>query len=105
MLVGRAYAQQTVPYRSRLYLGVSLCDVTTRVLDLLLGPEGPDVLAAAVAGYGCRLEDLRPAEVNVDPSGAAIVMYVARVRRADDTCTTELLGATTGSLIPAGAAV
>jgi Phosphotransferase enzyme family len=79
--------------------------VATRALDLLLGPEGPNVLAAAVAEYGCRLEDLRPAEVNVDPSGAAIVMYVAGVRRADGTCTTEFLGATTGSRIPAGAAV
>ena len=79
--------------------------MSTQALDLLLGPEGPNVLAAAVAEYGCRLEDLRPAEVNVDPSGAAIVMYVAAVRRADGACTTEFLGATTGSRIPAGAAV
>jgi streptomycin 6-kinase len=84
---------------------VSLGDVAMPALELLLGPEGPNVLAAAVAEYGCRLEDLRAAEVNVDPSGAAIVMYVAGVRRADGTCTTELLGATTGSRIPAGAAV
>jgi hypothetical protein len=76
------------------------------VLDLLLGPEAPNVLSAAVAEYGCRLEDLRAAEVNVDPSGAAVVvMYVAEVRRADGTCTTEFLGATTGSRIPSGAAV
>ena len=34
-----------------------------------------------------------------------VVMYVAGVRRADGTCTTEFLGATTGSRIPAGAAV
>ena len=79
--------------------------MATPVLELLLGPEGTNVLAAAVAEYGCRLEDLRPAEVNVDPSGAAIVMYEAGVRRADGTCTPELLGATTGSRIPAGAAV
>ena len=75
------------------------------VLDLLLGPEGPNVLGAAVAEYGCRLEELHPAEVNVDPSGAAIVMYVGRVCRPDGTSTTEFLGATTGSRIPAGAAV
>jgi Phosphotransferase enzyme family len=79
--------------------------VATPVLDLLLGPEAPNVLAAAVAEYGCRLKDLRPAEVNMDPSGAGIVMYLAGVRRADGTCTTEFLGATTGSRIPAGAAV
>jgi hypothetical protein len=79
--------------------------VATPALDLLLGTEGTNVLAAAVAEYDCRLEDLRPAEVNVDPSGAAIVMYVAVVRRADGSCTTEFLGATTGSRIPAGAAV
>ena len=86
--------------------GVTLGDVATPALDLLLGPEAPNVLSAAVAEYGCRLEDLRTAEVNVDPSGAAVVvMYVAGVRRADGTCTTEFLGATTGSRIPAGAAV
>ena len=74
-------------------------------LDLLLGPEGPNVLAAAIAEYDCQLEDLRAAEVNVDPSGAAIVAYVAGVRRADGTVTTEFLGATTGKRIPPGAAV
>jgi hypothetical protein len=80
--------------------------VATPALDLLLGPEAPNVLAAAIAEYGCRLEDLRAAEVNVEPSGVAVVvMYVAGVRRADGTCTTEFLGATTGSRIPAGAAV
>ena len=85
---------------------VTLGDVATPALDLLLGPEAPNVLSAAVAEYGCRLEDLRAAEVNVDPSGAAVVvMYVAGVRRADGTCTTEFLGATTGSRIPAGAAI
>ena len=74
-------------------------------LDLLLGPEAPSVLGAAVVEYGCRLEDLRAAEVNVKPSGAVVVMYVAGVRRADRTCTTEFLGATTESPVPAGAAV
>jgi hypothetical protein len=64
------------------------------------------VLAAAVAEYGCGLEDLRAAEVSVEPSGVAVVVtYVAVVRRADGTCTTEYLGATTGPRIPAGAAV
>ncbi len=63
------------------------------------------MLSAAVAEYGCVLEDLRAAEVNVHPSGAAIVLYVAGVRRDDGTCTTEFLGATTGSRIPAGAAL
>jgi hypothetical protein len=87
------------------YRRFSLSDVATPALDLLLGTEGTNVLAAAVAEYDCRLEDLRPAEVNVDPSGAAIVMYVAVVRRADGSCTTEFIGATTGSRIPGGAAV
>lgn len=79
--------------------------MATAALDLLLGPEGPNVLAAAVAEYDCQLEDLRAAEVNVDPSGAAIVTYVADVRRADSTVTTEFLGATTGKRIPEGATV
>ena len=79
--------------------------MATPALDLLLGPEAPNVLSAAVAEYGCQLEDLRAADVNVDPSGAVVVMYAAGVRRADGTCTTEFLGATTGSRIPAGAAV
>ena len=85
--------------------GVTLGDVATQALDLLLGPEAANVLSAAVAEYGCRLEDLRAADVNVDPSGAAVVMYVTGVRRADGTCSTEFLGATTGSRIPVGAAV
>jgi hypothetical protein len=71
----------------------------------LLGPEASNVLSAVVAEYDCVLEDMRAAEVNVHPSGAAIVMYVAEVRRDDGHCTTEFLGATTGSRIPAGAAV
>jgi Phosphotransferase enzyme family len=80
--------------------------VATPALDLLLGPEAANVLSAAVAEYGCRLEDLRAADVDVDPTGAAVVvMYEAGVRRADDTCTTEFLGAATGIRIPAGAAV
>lgn len=84
---------------------VSLGDVATPALDLLLGPEGPNVLAAAIAEYGGRLEDLRAAEANVEPSGSAIVLYEAGVRRADSTFTTEFFGATTGRRIPAGAAV
>lgn len=84
----------------------SLGDVATPPLDLLLGPEATDVLAAAVAEYGCRLEALRAADVDVDPSGAAVVVtYVATLRRADGSCTTAYLGATTGTRIPAGAAV
>jgi streptomycin 6-kinase len=86
--------------------GATLGDVATPALDLLLGREAPNVLAAAVAEYGCRLEGLRAAEVDVEPSGAAVVvMYEAGVRRADGTCTTEFLGATTGHRIPVGAAV
>jgi hypothetical protein len=80
--------------------------VATPALDLLLGPEAANVLSTAVAEYGCRLEDLRAADVDVDPTGAAVVvMYEAGVRRADGTCTTEFLGAATGIRIPAGAAV
>lgn len=74
-------------------------------LDLLLGPHAPDVLTAALAEYGGELEHLQPGHVNVRPSGAATVMYWAAVRRADGTRTTEILAATTGSRIPAGAAV
>ena len=84
----------------------NLGHVVTPALGLLLGREARDVLAAAVGGYGCHLEGLRAAEVDVEPSGAAaVVRYVAKVRRADGACTTEYLGATTGSAIPNGAAV
>lgn len=74
-------------------------------LELLLGPEAPDLLATAIAEYDCALDDLRAAEVMVGPSGEAIVMYVAGVRRGDGSCTTEYLGATTGIRIPPDAAV
>ncbi len=74
-------------------------------LDLLLGPHAPDVLAAALAGYGGRLDSLRAATVAVQPTGACVVRYEAIVRRADGSLTPEVLVATTGSTTPAGAAV
>ncbi|MGV0836236.1 phosphotransferase [Mycolicibacterium thermoresistibile] len=75
-------------------------------LDLLLGPEAPNVLGAAVAEYGCRLEELHAAEVVVEPTGAGVVaMYLAGLKRGDGERTTEFLGATTGTRIPAGATV
>ena len=98
-------AAEAVASQARLGERVSLGGVATPALGLLLGPEASIVLGVAVDEYGCVLEDMRAAEVNVHPSGAAIVMYVAKVRRDDGTCTTEFLGATTGSGIPAGAAV
>lgn len=80
--------------------------MATAPLNLLLGPDASDVVAAAVAGYGCRLDGLRAVNVDVDPSGTAVIVtYAATLRRADDSCTTEYLGAATGMRIPAGAAV
>ncbi|MGE2727062.1 phosphotransferase family protein [Mycolicibacterium pulveris] len=79
--------------------------MTSPALDLLLGPHAPDVLTAALAEYGGELEHLQPGHVNVRPSGAATVMYWTVVRRADGSRTTEILAATTGGHIPAGAAV
>jgi hypothetical protein len=77
----------------------------TPALDLLLGPRAADVLAAAIAEYGGRLENLRPANADVRPNGAAVITYWAELFRADGARTREILAATTGSRIPAGAAV
>jgi hypothetical protein len=74
-------------------------------LGLLLGPRSPDLLAAALDSYGGTLGGLRVASVAVRPGGAAVVQYVADVRRADGRRTREVLAATTGDRIPAGAAV
>jgi aminoglycoside phosphotransferase (APT) family kinase protein len=74
-------------------------------LPLLLGPDAPDLLAAALAGYRSRLRALRVVTVAVQPSGATVVQYAADVERADGNRTRETLAATTGDRIPDGAAV
>jgi hypothetical protein len=79
--------------------------VTTAPLSLLLGPEAPELLAAAIDGYGSRLRALRVTTVGVQPSGATVVQYAADVDRADGRRTRETLAATTGDRIPDGAAV
>ena len=79
--------------------------VTTAPLSLLLGPEAPDLLAAALDGYGSRLRALQVRTVGVQPSGATVVQYAADVDRADGRRTRETLAATTGERIPDGAAV
>lgn len=72
-------------------------------LALLLGPEAPHVVAAALGEVGGTLIALRARTVSVQPSGATVVRYDAEVesggRRVGET-----LAATTGDRIPAGAA-
>jgi hypothetical protein len=79
--------------------------MTAPVLDLLLGPQAPAVLAAALAEYGGDLCALDPVTATVRPSGAAVVRYRAAVRRADGSRGAEVLIAATGEAVPAGAAV
>ncbi len=79
--------------------------MATPALDLLLGPEAPGVLAAALAEYGGRLDGLNPVNVHVRPTGAAVVRYHAAVQRADGRRTPEILVATTGDRIPPGATI
>jgi aminoglycoside phosphotransferase len=74
-------------------------------LTLLLSPEAEGVLGAAIGDHGVRLEDLRPADTRVRPSGAVRVRYVAEVRRSDGSRSREALVAATGENIPAGATV
>jgi aminoglycoside phosphotransferase len=73
--------------------------------SLLLGPDAPHLLAAALAGYRSRLRALRVVTVAVQPNGATVVQYAADVERADGSRTRETLAATTGDRIPDGAAV
>lgn len=77
----------------------------TPALSLLLGTRAAEVLAAAVEAYGGRLDRLRPTAVHVQPSGAAAVRYAAGIRHDDGTDARDILVATTGDEIPAGAAV
>jgi hypothetical protein len=42
-------------------------------LSLLLGPEAPELLAAALAGCRSRLRTLRVVTVGVQPGGATVV--------------------------------
>lgn len=77
----------------------------TPALSLLLGPQAGEVLAAAVDAAGADLDAVRPANVHVQPSGAAVVRYAATVRGADGRRVPDMLVATTGDRIPAGAAL
>jgi hypothetical protein len=70
--------------------------VVIPALGLLLGPQAPHVLAAAIGGYGGRLAGLHASTVHVQPTGAAVVVYLAAVVRGDGSCTSEVLAATTG---------
>ena len=74
-------------------------------LALLLGPEAPGLLTAALDGYGGRLLRHRVATVGVQPGGGTVVQYLADVERADGRRTRETLAAATGGRIPRGAAV
>lgn len=74
-------------------------------LALFLGPHAEDVLTAAIGECGADMEELRLADVRVQPSGAVRARYVADVRRKDGSRTREALVAASGDHIPTGAAV
>jgi hypothetical protein len=71
-------------------------------LRLLLGAEAGDLWAPALPG---RLHALRATGVSLQPDGAATVQYAADVTRPDGRETREVLTASTGRVVPAGAAV
>src|SRR5690606_13088183 len=77
----------------------------TPALELLLGPQAAEVLAAAIAEYRGELTALAPVNVHVQPSGAVAVRYRAEVHRGDGRRSMEMLVATTADRIPPGATV
>jgi len=80
-------------------------DMSVPALDLLLGPDAANILAAAAGEYDAGLTALRVADAHVAPTGGVRVRYVADVRRADGSVRGEVFVAATGDRIPAGAAV
>lgn len=78
---------------------------TSTPLTLLLGPHAEGVLTAAIGECGAGLDDLRLADVRVQPSGAARARYIADIRRSDGSRTREALVAATGDFVPPGATV
>ncbi|MCH9668961.1 MAG: aminoglycoside phosphotransferase family protein [Actinomycetia bacterium] len=74
-------------------------------LALFLGPHAEGVLTAAIGECGAGMDDLRLADVRVQPNGAVRARYVADVRRKDGSRTREALVAPSGDHIPTGAAV
>lgn len=80
-------------------------EVSSAALALLLGPQGGDVLGAALARHGAELTEVRLADVRVQPNGAVRARYAAQVRRADGSRSPEALVAVAGSTLPDGATV
>lgn len=76
--------------------------MATAPLDLLLGPDARDLVQAVLAGD--RLAELRPATVNLQPSGSTVVRYSAYLER-NGRRVRETVVATAGSRIPPGSTV
>ncbi|MGY1603924.1 phosphotransferase [Geodermatophilus sp. SYSU D00815] len=74
-------------------------------LRLLLAAPATDLWSTVLTAVGGRLRTLRPTSVTLQPDGAATVQYSAVVAWPGERETREALAATTGSRIPAGAAV
>ena len=74
-------------------------------LHLLLGPAAGDLWSAVLGPLGGSPTALRSIGVGLQADGAATAQYSADVDWTDGRTTREVLAATTGSRIPAGAAV
>ena len=74
-------------------------------LTLLLGAHAEHVLAAAIGEGGASVEELRLADIRVQPSGAVRARYIAGVRHPDGSRGHEALVAATGAYIPTSATV
>jgi hypothetical protein len=69
-------------------------------LTLFLGSHAEGLLTAAITECGASLDDLRLADVRVQPNGAVRARYSADIRRSDGGRTREALVAATGDHIP-----
>jgi hypothetical protein len=74
-------------------------------LRLLLGPSAGDLWAVALEPLGGSPMALRSIGVGLQPDGSATAQYSADVAWRDGRTGREVLAATTGSRIPAGAAL
>lgn len=85
--------------------GPALAERWPPSLRLLLGEPAVDLWTAALAPSGASLRALRATSVSLRADGSATVQYAAQLLDAAGRPLRDTLAATTGSRVPAGAAV
>ncbi len=71
-------------------------------LEVLLGPDAPEVLSAVLSPTGAAVDEVRPSQVRYVPGKSVTVQYRVAVRDADGNRTRGTMVAASGVATPAG---